>query len=314
MTLIGSILVASDLTRGSDAVVAAAAGLAAARGAELHILHAFDFPSGATRVGSGPSPASFQERIARSEGELDRQVERVVAPTGARVASRRVEIFVAHRAIAEAARAVGADLIVFGAHSHRRIGDEILGSTADKVIRSSEVPCLVVRAPLALPLRSVVAPVDRSPAALGALEVAMQWADGLGVEGGEKTLTVVHVLPRALDLPEFSLDPDAIGTELHDQVAEARRRSGAPADMEVREEIRWGDDAVDEIVAYARERRVDLLVIGTHGHGPLKRFLIGSVASGVARRAPCPVLLVPPSRWEGDSGADVDPGGVTPET
>ncbi|HEV2132107.1 MAG TPA: universal stress protein, partial [Longimicrobiaceae bacterium] len=41
-------------------------------------------------------------------------------------------------------------------------------------------------------------------------------------------------------------------------------------------------------------------VIATHGYGALLRALIGSVASHVARRAPCSVLLVPPNRWAAD--------------
>jgi nucleotide-binding universal stress UspA family protein len=48
-----------------------------------------------------------------------------------------------------------------------------------------------------------------------------------------------------------------------------------------------------EIVDYAREHAIDLIVLGAHGHGFLDRLLIGSVAERVARRAPCAVLLVP---------------------
>jgi nucleotide-binding universal stress UspA family protein len=50
-----------------------------------------------------------------------------------------------------------------------------------------------------------------------------------------------------------------------------------------------------EIVRYAREKQVDLIVMGTHGYGPLKRFFLGSVADRVLRQAPCPVLTVPPA-------------------
>ena len=39
-------------------------------------------------------------------------------------------------------------------------------------------------------------------------------------------------------------------------------------------------------------------MLGTHGHGALARALIGSVSSAVARRAECPVLLVPPRYWQ----------------
>jgi nucleotide-binding universal stress UspA family protein len=47
-----------------------------------------------------------------------------------------------------------------------------------------------------------------------------------------------------------------------------------------------------DIAAYASEKNVDLIVIGTHGRGPLGHMLLGSVAERVVRRAPCPVLTV----------------------
>lgn len=48
-----------------------------------------------------------------------------------------------------------------------------------------------------------------------------------------------------------------------------------------------------EIVAYAARAGADLLVVGAHGHGAVSRFLLGSVAEQVVRRAACPVLVVP---------------------
>ena len=47
-----------------------------------------------------------------------------------------------------------------------------------------------------------------------------------------------------------------------------------------------------EIVRYARENEIDLLVLGTHGRGAIAHMLIGSVAEKVVRKAPCPVLTV----------------------
>jgi len=49
-----------------------------------------------------------------------------------------------------------------------------------------------------------------------------------------------------------------------------------------------------EIVRYAREQNVDLIVMGTHGHSGLTHALIGSVAEKVVRKASCPVLTVRP--------------------
>ncbi|MFK7817340.1 MAG: universal stress protein [Planctomycetaceae bacterium] len=49
-----------------------------------------------------------------------------------------------------------------------------------------------------------------------------------------------------------------------------------------------------EIVRYAKENDIDLIVIGTHGRTGLKHVLIGSVAERVVRKSPCPVLTVRP--------------------
>lgn len=55
--------------------------------------------------------------------------------------------------------------------------------------------------------------------------------------------------------------------------------------------IEWGLPAV-EIVRYAREHAIDLIAMGTHGRGGLKRLILGSVAESVVREAPCPVLTI----------------------
>ena len=47
-----------------------------------------------------------------------------------------------------------------------------------------------------------------------------------------------------------------------------------------------------EIIHYAKEQSIDLIVMGTHGHSALAAMLLGSVAEKVVRKAPCPVLTV----------------------
>jgi nucleotide-binding universal stress UspA family protein len=47
-----------------------------------------------------------------------------------------------------------------------------------------------------------------------------------------------------------------------------------------------------EIITYAKSHDIDLIVMGTHGRGPIAHMLMGSVAEKVVRKAPCPVLTV----------------------
>ena len=74
------------------------------------------------------------------------------------------------------------------------------------------------------------------------------------------------------------------------------RAAGVAADASVR-----GGHPAREILAVADELHADLVVLGTHGRGGVEHLLLGSVAEKVMRKAPCPVMVVPPG-----SGAGTD--------
>lgn len=67
--------------------------------------------------------------------------------------------------------------------------------------------------------------------------------------------------------------------------------AGRAAGCKVRTILRVGE-AYREVIAAAREERVDLLLLATHGRGEIHRLLVGSVADRVIRMAPCPVLTI----------------------
>jgi len=63
-------------------------------------------------------------------------------------------------------------------------------------------------------------------------------------------------------------------------------------DIEITKYIRVGR-AQDEILAVSEEYKADLIILGTHGRTGLDHFISGSVSAGVAKRAKCPVLIIP---------------------
>src|SRR5204863_6825990 len=67
-----------------------------------------------------------------------------------------------------------------------------------------------------------------------------------------------------------------------------------------------GGDPPTEIVNYARDAGIDLIVIGTHGRTGVERLLMGSVAEKVLREAPCSVLVVKLPRGVPAVKADVE--------
>ncbi|MHB1167812.1 MAG: universal stress protein [Longimicrobiales bacterium] len=288
---ITSILVASDLSESAAPVLRSAAALAALAEAELHVVHAVE-RDGLFDVGT--------ERVEEARHALRQQLTAAL-PAQAHATSVRVEAGRAHRVIIDLADEVGADLIVIGPHRGPEATSQVLGTTADRLVRTSEVPCLIVHEPISLPLRCVIIPTDLSNAAEGALDVGLIWSAALRQPRGSGSTTSVRML---LVVPEGVPDeaegdpPNTFSKrELDRHVQAACERTGCAPSLEIEQEVANGDPA-EVILQRAEENDADLLVLGTHGQGALARALIGSVSSLVARRARCPVLMVPPRYWQ----------------
>jgi nucleotide-binding universal stress UspA family protein len=264
------------------------------------VLHAFDFAP-APYMDPAADAATFQGRIVHCERDVRAQVARTV-PAGVRVAEPRVEIYAAHHAITEYARAIQAELVVIGPHARREMEIGFLGGTADRVLRTLEVPCLVVRGELRIPPRHVVVPMDLSEWARAALDLAVAWAGGMGAPvdapGPEGEVLVIHVAPKVLTGPGLPFEQAEVLPGWNEAMADAARRAGPR--VALRESVLWGDRPADEIVEVAGREKADLVVMATHGYGAVKRALLGGTAQSVARRAPCPVLMVPPRMWVED--------------
>jgi nucleotide-binding universal stress UspA family protein len=128
-------------------------------------------------------------------------------------------------------------------------------------------------------LKQILFPTDFSPASEPARQVAVNMAREVGA-----SLHVVHVVPPATDpsLPaqHFTQLAQGIGGGL--SVTTALLNGGAAR----------------EIIKYAREKQIDLIVLGTHGRTGVSRAILGSVAESVVRLAPCLVLSVPAALFE----------------
>lgn len=291
---IRSILVATDLSDGAAEVLRGAGALAELAEAELHVVNAVD--PYAARMGD----ATTEEAKAAATTAVKEQLHASLPPR-IPVTTCRVTTGPPHEVILQRSRDLGVDLVVIGPHRERPGGSGELGTTADRLIRTSEAPCLVLRGPLSLPLRRILVSSDLSDAAAGAVNLALVWAGALRMPSasGEQTrLQVVHVTPPARGGDGASPGREEDERALREQVAEAVRSSGVRSLVEIEPVVTEGEEVADEILRIAREGTSDLLVMGTHGQSSGDRALIGRVSSVVARRAACPVLLVPPSFWK----------------
>ena len=298
-----SILAATDLGAGSDAIVRSAARLAARTGAELHLLHALDLPWHFAEAAERRS--GFREQIEEAEGRLRDHARRTL-PEGVSQASAQVLVYAAHKAILDRAEEVSADLIVVGPHRGGPAGAHFLGTTADRVIRTAEVPCLVVDEPLTERVQRIGVPIDCSAPSQGALEIALAWGlqvNGSAEGGAPPEVRVMHVGWVVEQIDDPDREEQVLRPQLERQVERALSRVPEAEALDVGIEVIWGNNPAEETVRWARGSEIDLLVMGTQGSTGLKRAMLGSMASSVARQNPCPVLLVPPALWSGQAHA-----------
>jgi nucleotide-binding universal stress UspA family protein len=142
-------------------------------------------------------------------------------------------------------------------------------------------------------LQNILLATDFSEPSSAALDYAKALAKAFGAR--------IHVLHVLEDLAAHAWTTEVYVAALpgvHDEMEkQARERLGAvfsadeSVQYQVRTELRTGSPFV-EIVRYARDERIDLIIMGTHGRGPIAHMLLGSVAERVVRKAPCPVLTV----------------------
>jgi nucleotide-binding universal stress UspA family protein len=144
------------------------------------------------------------------------------------------------------------------------------------------------------PFQNVVVAVDFSDTSTDTIEAALELARGQQER--------VHLLHVALDVFRTLGITEAPGVDWAEvqrtAIAQAREQLVALAatcrldPRKVTIAVETGP-AATEIVRYAGQNAASVIVLGSHGHGRVRTFMLGSVADRVLREAACPVLLVP---------------------
>jgi nucleotide-binding universal stress UspA family protein len=186
-----------------------------------------------------------------------------------------------------------ADLIVMGSHGQTSAADALIGSVTDSVIRHAHCPVLITRS--SNRTGRILAGTDFSDPALPALRAAADEAERVAGE-----LMVVHSLDLVWSVAAYPAM--AFGGAPFNVSAEQIKELEVIATERLEESLKQlnitGETLVTTgaagtaLIEIARERKVDLIVVGTVGRTGLRRALLGSVAETVAKGAPCSVLIV----------------------
>lgn len=145
----------------------------------------------------------------------------------------------------------------------------------------------------------ILVPVDGSATSQSALKEVAHFAK-MGPDVVVRLIHVVDLLQASVEISEFTSNSKPIaaledgirkaGQEILDQALGSAVSMGFTPEIELLESYK--SNTTDAILEHAKEWSADLIAMGTHGYGGLKHLLLGSVAEGIVRNTPVPVMLV----------------------
>jgi nucleotide-binding universal stress UspA family protein len=301
---IRNVLVPIDFSEPSLEAIEFALPLLKQFGAELHLVHVFepDYPLSSLMA----MPLIVPELEVGKR--LRRHLKDVAKKYG--VELRRENIHAVRgrpfEEICRLARDRGIDLIVTATRGNTGLKHLVLGSTAERVVRYSPCPVLVVRggdrkkkaghngkSPRALRFRKILVPIDFSDCSMKGLT----YAKALAKQFGSKLVLLnsvalqYYITSDEYARYDFPLLMQQAEKESRNQMRDLIRTTDWEG-IKVEASLQIGH-AGDQICSRAKDQNAHLIVTSTHGRTGLKHVLIGSTAEYVVRHAHCPVLVVP---------------------
>lgn len=279
------ILCATDLLPKSEAAVERAWLLSNQLEAGLELLHV---------VSPGESQQALEETLQRA---LER-TKSLAAPllwSAHRAANAAVRVGNPARIILDTVAQSKARLLVLGPHRKRPLRDALEGTIAAKALETRNYPVLVVRNEAQRTYRRVLLALDLSEASVAAIRATESLVLTPDVDA---TVVHAHKPPYQGMLHHADVGMDSVARYADDWQREARSAVRDLLRYESANSARYDihieqQPAAAGILQAIGRNSPDLLVMGTHGGGRLRRALVGSVANRIIHDTSCDVLIVP---------------------
>jgi universal stress protein E len=290
MDQIRRVLAATDFSSGARQAAVRAAQLASAHQAELTLLHVFE-PDPFVALRDLVTGSDLQTRVeeqARMElaalAEAAARHQATPVHTALHTGSPLQELTTAAR---------DADILVLGAQGSHPIRQFALGSTAERLSRTTDRPLLVVRNEPTGGYRRVLVAMDFSDASRRALQAALRLAPDAAVRLVHCFSVPFESRLRIADVTDEQIDAyrEHSRARAMDRLRDLLRQSGIGT--RVHASVRQGDARL-ELLGAADEDGSDLIAVGKQGQSLMADALLGSVTSWLLREASCDVLVMPP--------------------
>ena len=298
-----SILVPLDGSPLAEQAIPLASRIAQPAGSKVRLALVHRLPAAPLDPAAASLFTTIEVATRKAERAYLRGVQATLRERGVRLSAAVTLTGNAGPALAEQVRDLGIDLVVMATHGRGGLRRAWLGSVADYLVRTLEIPVMLVRpadgqAPAEpRPAGRILVPVDGSALAEEALGPATALARLWDAE-----LALLHVVPPvvlsidgAVPLPsaydeELTALSRAQAQDYLDDLVERLQVQGVRASGVA--VVAWS--TVDAILEVGRPGRAEAIVLATHGRGGLRRLVLGSVADKLVRVGEVPVLVCRP--------------------
>jgi nucleotide-binding universal stress UspA family protein len=292
-----NILCATDFSDFSNRTVNYGIALAKEFDSKLFVCHVIDLSSVAIYGEFQLDPVGLQDRIMNDANE---QLQELI---GKQQIDWEPLISVGHAAdeISRIVEEKGIDLVISATRGRSGLKRIILGSVTERLMRTLSCPLLVVHSPdkefvapddQEVHIKNILIGCDFSPDSGAAFDYGLSLAQEFQSE-----LHLAHVIETSI-YQELHKTESPVEEEIQKEVQ--TRLIQKLQEMVPEEARNWckprtsllDGHPYEELASYAEKHDMDMIVLGTRGHGLVKSLLIGSTTDRVVRRAPCPVLSV----------------------
>ncbi|GGG35397.1 universal stress protein UspA [Croceivirga lutea] len=267
-----SILVPVDFSKQSEIALKKAAHLAKKNNAELYVLHMLEIAPSLGQGGDYIPQAQIVHLIKIIEEKLEKFLQKPFLD-GIKV-TPIIKHYKVFSEVNELAQKHNVDLVVMGSHGTDGLEEFFIGSNTERVIRSSEVPVLVVKGEIAdFSADRFVFACDFKEENVNVVKKAVAFAEALGSE-----VKLVYINTPG--------DAFMSNEEIYDRISRFLNIARLGLEVDI-----YNDYTVEKgVLNYAETNAADIIGLPTHGRRGLSHFFMGSIGEDIANHSKIPVI------------------------
>jgi nucleotide-binding universal stress UspA family protein len=284
-----SVLVGIDLSRENKNVLDWALRVSEIFDLSLHIIHIVEKPFPSVHLEN----LALGEVIESLKRERRKEIEKITA--GIKVDELTITTGIPAVEILRLAKSIDAQMIILGAYGEG--GHKPIGTNAEKVVRKSTIPVMVIKSRRKPVFSRILTYVDLSDSSRRALELALSFKERI-----KSQVTALFVMENPYEAYIRAVNTSEKAEEILKSFEEAAMESFKRFLSSYRKK-KFGilfekGHPKEVIIDVCKTRKINILVMGSQGMEGIQSFLLGNLTEKILRRLPTTVIVVKPESFQ----------------